>query len=66
MLGWTNPRPDGEYAYIRYNAALDQYKTTYYSKYKQDYRDFYKSLQGAKASMTRYAGFKTEWREGEI
>jgi hypothetical protein len=60
---WTNPKKQGESAVIECNVELNQFKTTYYSPYGLDYKDFFKSLKGAKASMTRYVGYKTEWIE---
>lgn len=65
-----NPK-DGESASIIYNPNTQLYSTQFYpgknylsaTGMSIAYHDNFRSLRGAKISMTKYLGFKTKWKE---
>jgi hypothetical protein len=59
----TNPKHSREWATIQFNPNTDQYQNIYNSKYGGTYTNYTSTLKGAKSSMTRYLGYKTEWKE---
>lgn len=60
-------------AYIMYNPQTGLFTTTYIpgANYltangnKASYQDSFKTIRGAKSSMTRYLGYKTRWEQSE-